>query len=202
MQFAKCVSASPNSSARSFILATNSSSLPHRCSAIATAQSFAETTAIHLSISLTLMRSPSSRYTQLPPKDAARALAVTVSSRLIFPLSMASTMRSMVMTFVTLAGNRRLCASFSYRSVPVSFSISTAEGADMVMSPSRSGSSAKAGAEPSNIAKHSKKTKVLFMSSSHFALTQAYALSRAAMPGLQNYVYFDTAGIWLLRPVY
>ena len=45
--------------------------------------------------------------TQLPPKDAARSEAMTVSSRLISPRSTASTISSIVMTFVTLAGGRR-----------------------------------------------------------------------------------------------
>ena len=84
---------------------------------------------MHLSMSLTLICSPASRYTQLPPKEAARSLAVTVSSRLSFPLSMSSTMSSMVITLVTLAGKRRSRAFFSYITVPVSFSISSAEGA-------------------------------------------------------------------------
>ena len=92
---------------------TNFSSLPLMCSAIATAQSFAETTAMHLSISLTLICSPASRYTQLPPKDAARSLAMTVSSSLSLPASISSTMSSIVMIFVMLAGNPGSCAFFS-----------------------------------------------------------------------------------------
>ena len=110
--------------------ATNASSLPEICSAIATAQSFAETTAMHLSISATLICSPCARYTQLPPKLAARVLAVTVSASDMRPESTSSAMSSIVITFVTLAGKPRSCAFFSYSTSPVTFSISTADGAD------------------------------------------------------------------------
>ena len=80
---------------------------------MATAQSLAETTAMHLSISLTLICSPASRYTQLPPKEAARSLAVTVSLSRALPLSMSSTISSMVITLVTLAGKSRSWLFFS-----------------------------------------------------------------------------------------
>ena len=143
---------------------TKSCSVPLMCSAMAMAQSFAETTAMHLSISSTLICSPSSRYTQLPPKDAARALAVTVSSSFSLPLSMSSTMSSIVITFVTLAGNMRSCAFFSYSTSPVYFSISIADGAEMLMSPSRSGSALAAG--QSRTAKSRKKQMNLFMAAS------------------------------------
>ena len=99
---------------------------------MATAQSLAETTAMHLSMSRTLMRSPASRYTQLPPNEAARSLAVTVSSGVKTPLSMASIMSSSVMIFVTLAGKPGSSAFFSNSTVPVSFSIRIADGAAMV----------------------------------------------------------------------
>ena len=46
-------------------------------------------------------------------KEAARALAVTVSSRESFPASMSSTMSSSVMILVTLAGSIRSSAFFS-----------------------------------------------------------------------------------------
>ena len=117
---------------------------PHRCSAIATAQSFADTTEMHLSISWTLIFSPSSRKTQLPPKEAALSDAITVSSSEISPFSIASTMSSMVITFVTLAGAMRSCAFFSYITSPLCFSIKTAEGALMSIASSRSVSGAAA----------------------------------------------------------
>ena len=59
----------------------------------------------------------------------ARAETVTTSSRLIRPLSRASIISSRVITLVTLAGSICRLASFSYKIVPVSFSISTADGA-------------------------------------------------------------------------
>ena len=84
---------------------------------------------MHLSISRTLMRSPASRYTQLPPKEAARALATTVSSGLSAPFSMASMISSIVMILVTLAGKPGSSAFFSYSTSPVSFSIRITDGA-------------------------------------------------------------------------
>ena len=128
---------------------------------MATAQSLAETTAMHLSISRTVICSPSSRYTQLPPKEAALALAVTTSSRLSLPLSMSSMISSIVITLVTLAGNRRSCAFFSYSTVPVSFSISSADGAETLSALSvrdtvgmRSPDSARPGARLTNNSIH------------------------------------------------
>ena len=82
-------------------------------SASATAQSFALTTATHLSISDTLMRSPSSSHIWLPPMDAAAGEAETMSFGSIPPPSMASMIRSMVIIFVTLAGEQCSCAPFS-----------------------------------------------------------------------------------------
>ena len=48
---------------------------------------------------------------------------------------MASITSSSVMIFVTLAGSRRACSSLANSTVPVSFSISSAEGADTSMAP-------------------------------------------------------------------
>ena len=106
--------------------ATNASSEPQSASASATAQSFAETTATHLVISATVITSPSSSQIWLPPIEAARRLAVTGSSGETAPLSTASATSSSVITFVTLAGERCRWASFSYSTVPVCRSISTA----------------------------------------------------------------------------
>ena len=83
------------------------------CSAMAQAQSLAELTAMDLSISLTVMVSPTFRYTWLPPLAAAASEVVTVSSMEILPLSMASMISSMVITLVTLAGAKRAWAFFS-----------------------------------------------------------------------------------------
>ena len=74
---------------------------------------------------------------------AALALAITVSSKLISPASIASAIRRIVITFVTLAGSSFLSASFSYSTEPVSRSIRIAEGAGITSS------EASAGTEPS-----------------------------------------------------
>ncbi len=57
--------------------------------------------------------SPSSKKTWEPPMDAAYSDVVTSSSSLIFPSARASKMRSIVITFVTLAGGLTESASFS-----------------------------------------------------------------------------------------
>ena len=130
VQFVKCVSSSPSSAARWFIRWTKAPSLPEICSAIATAQSLADTTAMHFIISRTLIRSPSARYTQLPRKDAARALCgdgvvrESVPPRYP-PLSAAASSPS------SRSPEGSACAPpFSYSTSPVAFSISTAHGAD------------------------------------------------------------------------
>ena len=129
LQFTKCVFSIPRPAARSFIRFTNSSSFPHMYSAIATQASLALATAIHLSIVSTVCISPGSRNTCEPPIDAAYSETVTSSSRLMLPSARASKIRSIVMTFVTLAGGRAVSASFSNITVPVDASIRTAEGA-------------------------------------------------------------------------
>ena len=108
---------------------TNAASLPAMCSARATAQSLAETTATHLMMSETLICSPCSSQIWLPPMLSARAEAVTVSSGESAPESMASAASRSVMIFVTDAGARRALSSLAYSTVPVTFSISTALGA-------------------------------------------------------------------------
>ncbi len=80
---------------------------------MATAQSLAETTAMHLSISETVICSPSSSQIWLPPMEAALELAVTIVSSVMSPLSTASAMSSIVMTLVTEAGEPRSFAFFS-----------------------------------------------------------------------------------------
>ena len=119
----------PSSAALAFIRSTKASSLPERCSARATAQSLADTTQTAFTMSATERASPSFSQIWLPPMEAAWAEPVTMSSHWSWPESMASITRSSVMTLVTLAGSRGVWASFSKRTVPVSRSISTAEGA-------------------------------------------------------------------------
>ena len=103
----------PSFFARWFILATNSSSEPAMCSAIATQASFALATAIHLIMVSTFWVSPGSKNTCEPPMLAAYSETVTVSSKEIFPASKASKIKSRVMIFVMLAGGICLLASFS-----------------------------------------------------------------------------------------
>ena len=102
--FSKCVFAMPSSAARSFIRATNASSLPPTFSASATAASLAEAMMTHLSISSTGILSPGSRYTCEPPIEAAYGLTDTLSSKARLPPSTASITRSKVITLVTEAG--------------------------------------------------------------------------------------------------
>ena len=82
-----------------------------------------------LTISSTDIVSPTFRYTWLPPLAAAASEAVTVSCQEILPESMASIIKSRVMTLVTLAGASRSWALVSYRTVPVARSMRTADGA-------------------------------------------------------------------------
>ena len=63
VQLTKVVSAIPSSFALAFIIPTKASSDPAMCSAMAQAQSLAEETAMHLSISETDMVSPTFKYT-------------------------------------------------------------------------------------------------------------------------------------------
>jgi len=130
----------------------NASSEPEMCSAMATAQSLAELTAMHLSISSTLICSPSLSQIWLPPMELAWALAVTMSLVSSWPLSSCSMMSSSVMIFVTLAGDRCSSAFFSYNTVPVERSIRIADGADIFSSSSVGCSSAIAGVSSSSAA--------------------------------------------------
>ena len=69
----------------------------------------------------------------LPPMEQAWAEAVRTVSHISCPASIASIVKSSVMTLVTLAGSSFACSSLEKRMVPVSFSISSAEGADTSM---------------------------------------------------------------------
>ena len=81
-------------------------------------------------MSLTLSCSFSFSQIWDPPMEQAWAEAVTMSSYFSCPLSTASMVKSSVITLVTLAGSSCLCSSLANRTVPVSFSISSADGAD------------------------------------------------------------------------
>ena len=80
-------------------------SLPAVSSARATEESFPLAITVLLIRSSTVIRSPSSRKTWLPPIDAALALTLTVSVSLNFPASSASQTSSKVITLVTEAGD-------------------------------------------------------------------------------------------------
>ena len=94
----------PSSRARVFIRSTKAASVPARCSATATAQSFAEPTAIALSISSNVSCSPGSSQICVPPIEQAYSLPVIMVSSVTSPRSSASIANSMVMIFVTDAG--------------------------------------------------------------------------------------------------
>ncbi|MNV95936.1 hypothetical protein D3C71_1908840 [compost metagenome] len=101
---AKCVSFRPNASALLFIRSTNALSEPAIFSAIATEASLPEAIAMPLSISSTVISSPGSRKICEPPMDAAYSLVRTLSVNCSFPSSSASTVSSIVIIFVMLAG--------------------------------------------------------------------------------------------------
>ena len=174
------VSFIPSSCARAFIICTKASSLPARCSPSATAQSLAETTATHFSISATVSTSPSSSQIWLPPMEAAWAEAVTGSSREMRPWSTASHTSSMVITLVTLAGSRTAWASFSSSTAP-SRVISTAEGACTATAGAAGPSSAAQGT--ANIMTTSTAASILFIK---HTLQTRFLLGFLCRPG-RNY---------------
>ena len=133
VQLTKWVCSMPSSCARRFIRSTKASSVPAMCSASATEQSLADTTATAFTMSRTVICSCSFSQIWEPPMEVAWVEAVTVSSQLSAPLSMASMTSSRVMTLVTEAGSYCLVAFSSYKILPVVFSISTAVGADRPM---------------------------------------------------------------------
>ena len=81
---------------------------------------------MHLSIVSTVCCSKGSRYTCEPPMEAACSDTDTVSERAIFPSSMASRIKSIVMIFVTLAGWSFSSSAFPISMVPVDTSIKSA----------------------------------------------------------------------------
>ena len=116
-----------NSLALAFIISTKLSTLPPIYSAIATQPSLADATAIPFNKVSTFWTSPASRNIWLPPIDDAVSLTVTSSVNFILLLSTASHIKSIVITFVTLAGGNFSWQFFSYNTLPLVTSISTAD---------------------------------------------------------------------------
>ena len=145
----------------SFIRATKASSEPATVSAMATAASLAEAMLIHLISVSTVCISPASKKTCDPPMEAACSETLTWVSGEICPFSMASKIKSRVMTLVTLAMGSLATASFSYRIQPVEASIKTAEGQDKVRAVScvSSASSASAGIQKRGRSKRSDRSR-------------------------------------------
>ena len=81
---------------------------------------------IHFIIVSTFCASPGSRKTCEPPIEAAYSLVVTSSVSLIFFDDSASKIRFKVIILVMLAGIISLSLFFSYRILPLLFSIRTA----------------------------------------------------------------------------
>ena len=94
----------PNSLALSFILLTKASTVPAIFSAIATAESLAEAIIIDLSKSSTFKVVLGSKNTCEPPILEALLLIITSSVKLSSPLSIASSIRSIVIILVIEAG--------------------------------------------------------------------------------------------------
>ena len=94
----------PNSWALLFIISTKASSVPPKYSANATAASLPDAMATPFINSSTVLISPVSRSIVLPPIFLAFSLHVTLSCNVIFPLSTASIVKSIVIILVTDAG--------------------------------------------------------------------------------------------------
>ena len=133
LQFLNVVFFIPSSSHLLFIRTTKPSSLPPKYSASATAASLPEAIATPFNNSSTVLISPVSRSIVLPPIFLAFSLHVTLSSRLIFPLSTASIVKSIVIILVTEAGANFSSAFFSYITLPVVGSISKADLASILL---------------------------------------------------------------------
>ena len=126
-QFLKQVSFIPSSLALKFIFSTKLSVLPHKNSAIATVQSFAETTHIHFSISSTVRVSVVVSQTWDPPIELAFWLHGTLSVNCICPESRASIISKRDIILVTLAGLSFSWILCSYKTCPESWSIRIAD---------------------------------------------------------------------------
>ena len=107
--FLNVVLTAPNSFALLFIILTKLLSVPPIFSATATLASLALPIAIDLSNISTVAVLFSSKYTWLPPILEALALIFTSSSKEILPLSIASTVKSIVIILVIDAGD--FCSS-------------------------------------------------------------------------------------------
>ena len=126
VQFSKWVPSMPSSAARRFMASTHSASLPYRASASATAASLALPTIMHFSSVSTVCRSFTSSSTWLPPMPAAAWDTVTASSGETRPASICSSVKRIVITFVTEATGRWLSAFIWNMIWPLSASISSA----------------------------------------------------------------------------
>ena len=126
-QFLKVVSFIPSSFALSFIIWTKASSEPAICSAIATTQSFAETTQIAFNISSTVSVSFVSSHIWEPPIDLAFSEHGICSVYESLPLSICSIIKRMLIIFVTEAGRNFSWLLWEYKTWPVDCSIKIAE---------------------------------------------------------------------------
>ena len=124
MQFSKCEFFKPNVSTLLFIISTNALSLPATYSPRSVQASFAEAITTALNKSFTVIFSPTSSQICEPPLDTAFSVAATSSVSLILPLSIASSIRSIDINFVTEAGERCSYALFCLITSPVSRLIS------------------------------------------------------------------------------
>ena len=94
----------PSEFALSFIIETKAVDEPAIYSPKAVQASFAEATITALSSSSTVIVSPTSSHICEPPIATAFSPAVTLSSSVILPLSIASSTKSILISFVTEAG--------------------------------------------------------------------------------------------------
>ena len=104
----------PSFFALSFIICTKASSEPAICSAIATTQSFADTTHIAFNISSTVSVSLGSSHICEPPIERAVSEQLIVSVYDKFPLSICSIINNMLIIFVTDAGRSCSCELCEY----------------------------------------------------------------------------------------
>ena len=119
VQLTKTVFSIPSRLARSFILFTNSASLPLMRSAIATQESLAEAMQMLSMRASAGYSPPASKNTCEPPMPLASGLTGMRSSHASLPASASSKHKRSVMILHMLAMGRCLSASFSYTAVPL-----------------------------------------------------------------------------------
>ncbi len=117
VQFSKWLSFNPNSFTLLFIISTKAESLPAIYSPRSVQASFAEAIITAFSKSFTLICSPTSSQICEPPFDTAFSLAATISSSPILPLSIDSSIISILTILVTDAGD--IC-SYAFSSLIIS----------------------------------------------------------------------------------